>query len=100
MRCPHCQHENRDGAKFCEECGNKLELACPTCETLLRPNAKFCDNCGTQVTPGETGKGRNGETRKGNGARPQAPDFSPPSPASYTPNPLAERIRDEQAAMA
>ena len=98
MRCPHCQHENRDGAKFCEECGNKLELACPTCETLLRPNAKFCDNCGAQVRPGETGKGRNGETGNGTGRR--VPDSSSPSPASYTPNHLAERIREEQAAMA
>ena len=98
MRCSQCQHENRDGAKFCEECGSKLELACLTCGTLLRPNAKFCDNCGTQVRQSETGKGGNGE--KENGAGRRIPDTSSQPPASYTPNHLAERIRDEQAAMA
>jgi len=25
MKCPKCNHENRDGAKFCEECGEKLQ---------------------------------------------------------------------------
>ena len=24
MRCPKCSHNNRDGAKFCEECGTKV----------------------------------------------------------------------------
>jgi len=98
MRCPHCQHENRDGAKFCEECGNKLELVCPSCGATLRANAKFCDNCGTQIRQEETGKRGNGETANGNGRR--TPDASSQSPITYTPNHLAERIRDEQAAMA
>ena len=22
MKCPRCQAENRDGARFCRECGN------------------------------------------------------------------------------
>ena len=26
MKCPACQSENRDGAKFCNECGHKLTL--------------------------------------------------------------------------
>jgi len=24
MQCPKCQHENQDGAKFCDECGTKV----------------------------------------------------------------------------
>ncbi|MEE8301092.1 MAG: zinc ribbon domain-containing protein, partial [Candidatus Tectomicrobia bacterium] len=24
MQCPQCQHENREGAKFCDECGTAL----------------------------------------------------------------------------
>ena len=24
MKCPRCQTENPEGAKFCNECGNKL----------------------------------------------------------------------------
>ena len=49
MQCPKCQHENREGAKFCEECGTKLQLACPKCGSELRPQAKFCDECGAEV---------------------------------------------------
>jgi class 3 adenylate cyclase/ketosteroid isomerase-like protein len=49
MRCPSCQHENRDGAKFCEECATPLKRACTSCATELRPTAKFCDECGTPI---------------------------------------------------
>ncbi|MGO8990135.1 MAG: double zinc ribbon domain-containing protein [bacterium] len=31
MKCPKCQFENREGIKFCEKCGFKLELVCPAC---------------------------------------------------------------------
>ncbi len=49
MKCPKCDHENRDKAKFCEECGEKLQLKCPRCGSELRPDAKFCDKCGAKV---------------------------------------------------
>jgi len=29
MRCPQCQHETSEPAKFCEECGTKLVQTCP-----------------------------------------------------------------------
>ena len=35
MKCPECQFENREGAKFCKKCGTKLELTCPQCKNLL-----------------------------------------------------------------
>ena len=50
MRCPNCSHENRPGAKFCENCGTQLDLKCPNCGTTNRPGAKFCDNCGTRLS--------------------------------------------------
>ena len=46
MRCPECQFENREGAKFCKKCGAKLELACPKCNSDLTPDSFFCDECG------------------------------------------------------
>jgi len=49
MKCLECQHENREGAKFCEECGEKLQPICPTCGSELRLQAKFCDECGTKL---------------------------------------------------
>ncbi|MCX5748628.1 MAG: AAA family ATPase [Candidatus Saganbacteria bacterium] len=56
MRCPKCRHENRDEAKFCEECGEKLQHKCPNCGAELRPNAKFCDECGTKVSEQSSAK--------------------------------------------
>jgi class 3 adenylate cyclase/tetratricopeptide (TPR) repeat protein len=46
MDCPNCQTHNPDGAKFCFNCGTKLELKCPECGTELPIGAKFCFNCG------------------------------------------------------
>ena len=46
MNCPACQHENREGAKFCEECASPLKRTCTGCGSPLRPGAKFCDECG------------------------------------------------------
>ena len=50
MRCPKCQFENREGAKFCKECGVNLELACSKCGSLHEPGSKFCDECGNSLT--------------------------------------------------
>src|SRR5882724_11820943 len=48
MRCPNCQTENPDQAKFCLECGNRLVI-CPHCGTINLPFAKFCIECGTAL---------------------------------------------------
>ncbi|MBW2174209.1 MAG: zinc ribbon domain-containing protein [Deltaproteobacteria bacterium] len=31
MKCPKCQSKNIEDAKFCNECGNRLEVVCPEC---------------------------------------------------------------------
>src|SRR5713101_2112569 len=93
MRCPHCQHENREGARFCETCGSKLELICPSCGNSVRPGAAFCDNCGTRLGEGEKGKRGKGEKENGQAGLRTA------DPGLWTPPHLAERIRAEQAAM-
>ncbi len=49
MQCPKCQFENREGAKFCGECGHKFEIICPECGTNNRAENKFCDECGHQL---------------------------------------------------
>jgi hypothetical protein len=43
MKCPECQFDNRTGAKFCIECGNKLELKCSKCSHLNPSGSKFCE---------------------------------------------------------
>jgi len=49
MKCPNCQFENREGAKFCNECGFKFDLTCPACGTTNRVGSKFCDECGSEL---------------------------------------------------
>jgi len=53
MQCPKCQFENREGVKFCEECGAKFELECPACKANIPLGRKFCGECGHSfiVTP-------------------------------------------------
>jgi class 3 adenylate cyclase/tetratricopeptide (TPR) repeat protein len=46
MECRKCQLENREGAKFCKKCGNKLELLCPSCGSPYQQDSLFCDECG------------------------------------------------------
>jgi hypothetical protein len=50
MKCPECQFDNREEAKFCKKCGAKLNLICPQCSTLLTPDSLFCDECGHNVS--------------------------------------------------
>ena len=50
MKCPKCEFENRDGIKFCEECGAKVELNCPKCGAEIPPGRKFCGECGHNLT--------------------------------------------------
>jgi len=49
MKCPKCQTENEIGAKFCNECGAKLEIACPECNKMNRPGSRFCNECGHEM---------------------------------------------------
>ena len=50
MKCPKCQFDNREDAKFCCECGHKFEFTCPDCGAVHRPGAKFCDECGHNLS--------------------------------------------------
>ena len=49
--CPSCGAPLANNAKFCPECGAKLqvEAKCPKCGAKLLPGAKFCAECGTKV---------------------------------------------------
>src|SRR5439155_10701956 len=106
MRCPQCQHQNGETAKFCEECGAKLISTCPQCGQQINPTAKFCPECGTPLTRKSRAKRRNGETAKRkttSDSRLWTPDARrqtlDPRPVSYTPRHLAERILAEREAM-
>jgi len=82
MKCPNCQFENREGVKFCEECGAKLELVCPKCGADIPLSRKFCGVCGYDLRETEA---------------PPAIDYS--QPQSYTPKFLAEKIRTSRSSI-
>ena len=78
MKCPRCPAENDAGARFCEDCGARLEAACPSCGTPVTPGKKFCRSCGAALTP-------------------EPSRFT--SPESYTPKHLAEKILTSKSAL-
>lgn len=50
VACPNCNKQNAAGAKFCAECGGKMEITqvpCIKCGAQLREGAKFCSECGS-----------------------------------------------------
>jgi class 3 adenylate cyclase/tetratricopeptide (TPR) repeat protein len=83
MKCSKCRHENRTGAKFCEECAAPLARACPNCGSQVSTTAKFCPECAHP-----TGLATEGLAS----AR-----FT--SPTSYTPKHLAQNILTSKAAL-
>jgi class 3 adenylate cyclase len=75
MKCPECQFDNREGAKFCKKCGVKLELACPQCKSVFAADSIFCDECGYDLRQPE-----------------KVPPVDYSEPQFYTPKFLAEKI--------
>ena len=49
MRCSKCGSDNREGRKFCVQCGQALKLACPSCGAPSAPGEKFCGDCGAAL---------------------------------------------------
>jgi class 3 adenylate cyclase/tetratricopeptide (TPR) repeat protein len=49
MTCPHCGTENREGRKFCAECGQSLSPGCPACGAANEPGERFCGECGSSL---------------------------------------------------
>jgi class 3 adenylate cyclase/tetratricopeptide (TPR) repeat protein len=82
MKCSKCLFENREDAKFCLGCGEKLSLHCPRCGKELPILAKFCDECGYDLS-----------------RPPEALRLDYSIPQSYTPKFLAEKILTSRSAM-
>jgi class 3 adenylate cyclase/tetratricopeptide (TPR) repeat protein len=80
MRCPQCRQDNPAGAKFCRDCGGRLEALCPACRHPNLPGSRFCNECGNPIV---------------------APTLAAAlaSPQSYTPRYLAEKILTSRHAL-
>jgi class 3 adenylate cyclase len=82
MVCPRCHAENREGRRFCGECGLSFASACPSCGFLNEGGEKFCGGCGASRTAT---------------ASPVETRFT--SPQTYTPKHLAEKILTSKSAL-
>src|SRR6266852_384456 len=49
MQCTACGRENREGVRFCEECGAAVARRCGACGGDVPPVAKFCGACGASL---------------------------------------------------
>jgi class 3 adenylate cyclase len=81
MQCPRCQHENRDGRRFCSKCGTALAAACLACGFTNEPGDEFCGGCGARL------------------GTPLSAQTKPMGPDAYTPRHLAEKILTSKAAL-
>ncbi len=50
MKCPKCEAENPEKAKFCISCGKPMELRCPECGQPTPAKGKFCMECGHKLS--------------------------------------------------
>ncbi|MFZ1058316.1 MAG: adenylate/guanylate cyclase domain-containing protein [Candidatus Rokuibacteriota bacterium] len=79
MKCPCCQAENNvEGARFCEDCGARLEATCPSCGQPVDTGKRFCRSCGAALSTAA---------------------IRLPSPQAYTPKYLAEKILTSKSAL-
>src|SRR5437870_7396119 len=81
MTCPRCQDENPPGSNFCLGCGARLGATCGACGNDLPVGSRFCNKCGIPVSGESAGQAR----------------F--PSPESYTPKHLVEKILTSRTAL-
>jgi predicted ATPase/class 3 adenylate cyclase len=49
MLCPTCGTDNRQGRKFCAECGSTLAVTCAACGSPNEPGERFCGDCGASL---------------------------------------------------
>ncbi|HTO11902.1 MAG TPA: adenylate/guanylate cyclase domain-containing protein [Candidatus Binatia bacterium] len=71
MTCRACGHANPADARFCGGCGARLERVCAVCRAPNPGDSRFCHGCGGPL---------------------DAAVESAPSPRSYTPKHLADKI--------
>src|SRR5918996_4080778 len=82
MQCPRCQAGNRQGRRFCAECGAPLAHPCASCGFSNEPGEKYCGGCGLALTPAD-----------------RPPESTSRAPHTYTPSYLADKILTLKSAL-
>ncbi len=78
MRCPSCEFDNRQGRRFCAECGAPLGGRCSSCGFDNEPGEKFCGGCGASLISPPVGE-PTPDVGKPVVSRPAAPEPPPPT---------------------
>jgi class 3 adenylate cyclase len=55
MRCTKCGNDNREGRKFCAQCGQALKLAYPSCGAPNELGERFYGDCGAALATEQPG---------------------------------------------
>jgi class 3 adenylate cyclase/tetratricopeptide (TPR) repeat protein len=80
VRCAKCGTDNREGRKFCAQCGVPLKAVCPACGAENEPGEKFCGECGAafaaNVVPVATSSTQAASTVPDIRVTPEQPDAS------------------------
>ncbi|MDA2920757.1 tetratricopeptide repeat protein [Desulfobacterota bacterium AH_259_B03_O07] len=92
MKCPSCNYQNREKAKFCKECGGKLELVCPNCSNNLDLESNFCDECGYNLKLADEANEKPSQLEK------VTEEFEEKA-LRYIPKNLAEKILNNKATL-
>ena len=50
ITCRECGHSNNPGARFCNNCGRRIDGVCPSCGHENEPGARFCNSCGQSLS--------------------------------------------------
>jgi hypothetical protein len=79
MRCLSCGFENPTGMKFCGQYATPLTGSCPPCGVANPPGFAYCGPCATLLIA--------------------TPSMAVPSPQTYTPVHLAEKILTSNTAL-
>ena len=69
MKCTGCEHENREGRKFCASCGSALPVLCGDCGFANEPAERFCGGCGRPVAAAGAATKETGSTTEPEGDR-------------------------------
>jgi hypothetical protein len=91
MKCPKCQVDNREGAKFCKKCGTKLEMVCPSCGNRYEEDSIFCDECGHHLSEPKEPLSKDDSGALGAMGTAATSDGQPTAPAAEASAPEAER---------
>jgi len=93
--CPSCGTANRDGSRFCNDCGADLSAAsgrrCPMCSAMNPVESTVCNECGARLVP------QTAPLTEAEAPRPEPFDFAQDVPVEGPPFPVEGPSAEQEA---